>query len=125
MILGVGLDLERADRFAAEASRGGEGLLERVFTAGEFEYCRRMARPAPFFAARFAAKEALFKALGTGKRGNMSWHDVEVVHEEMDKPAIVLAGETREVAERMGVTKIHLSLTHTGDSSAALVVLEG
>ena len=125
MILGVGLDMERAERFAAEGPGGGEGLLERVFTAGELEYCRRMARPAPFFAARFAAKEALFKALGTGKRGGMSWLDVEVVHDELDKPALVLAGETGEIAHRLGVSKVHVSLTHTGSLSAALVVLEG
>jgi len=124
VILGVGIDLERVDRFAPADPEHERGLHERVFTAAELAYCRGMQRPAPSLAARFAAKEALFKALGTGKQSDMSWHDVEVVHEELGRPALVLAGRTKEIADRMGVARIHVSITHTRESAAAVVVLE-
>ena len=124
-ILGIGLDLERVDRFDPAASKGGEGLLREVLTTAELAYCAGMRRPAAFYAVRFAAKEALFKALGTGKRGSMSWRDVEVVHDALDKPSLLLTGESRAIADRMGVTRIHVSLTHTDDYAAAVVVLEG
>jgi holo-[acyl-carrier protein] synthase len=124
MIAGLGIDVIRVDRFEKAEARPGEGLADEVLTAAEIAYCRGKARPAPFVAARFAAKEALLKALGTGRRGRISWRDIEVVSDEMGKPSFVLGGEVKEVVERLGVRAIHLSMTHTNETAAAVVVLE-
>ena len=125
MILGVGLDLVEVERFERDVTRHGDGFLEELFSPREIAYCQGMRWPYPFYAARFAAREALFKALGTGRDGSMSWHDAEVHREASGKPFLVLSGETRRVAEGMGVTRVHLSLTHTEGYAGATVVLEG
>ena len=125
MILGVGLDLIEVARFERDVIRHGDGFLEELFSPREIAYCQGMRRPYPFYAARFAAREALFKALGTGRDGAMGWRDAEVDKESSGKPFLVLGGETRRVAEGMGVTRVHLSLTHTEEYAVATVVLEG
>jgi holo-[acyl-carrier protein] synthase len=125
VILGVGLDLIEVARFEQEAIRHGDGFLEELFSPQEIAYCQGMRRPYPFYAARFAAREALFKALGTGRDGSMSWRDVEVHRETSGKPFLVLQGEARRVADLMGVIRVHLSLTHTEEYAAATVVVEG
>ena len=125
MILGVGLDVVEVASFERDVTRHGDGLLEELFSPPEIAYCQGMRRPYPFYAARFAAREALFKALGTGRDGSMSWRDAEVHREASGKPFLVLHGETRRVAEGIGVTRVHLSLTCTEEYAGATVVLEG
>lgn len=106
--------IERTPRFRA-----------RVFTEAECEYCdARGASSAQHYAARFAAKEAALKALGTGWSGRVSWHDVEVVRGEAGAPALLLRGEAREIFLRTGATRAHLSLSHTAEHAVAHVILE-
>lgn len=123
MIIGIGTDVVDILRIKEMLGRY-EGRSEaRLFTGTEIDYCRRSHRPWESFAARFAAKEALFKALGTGRIGRMTWKDVEVLRED-GAPYIRLHNETREVAESRGVGNIHLSLSHAGTVACAFVVLE-
>jgi holo-[acyl-carrier protein] synthase len=124
MIIGIGIDLIASSRIQKALDNSGDRFLDEILTAGEREYCLAMKASAPSIAARFAAKEALFKALGTGKRGKMSWQDVEVKRDDLGKPSIVLKGATLDQANSLGVGRIHLTLTHTAENSAAVVVLE-
>ncbi len=98
---------------------------ERVFTKRERDYCaQRGAVAAQHYAARFAAKEAVLKALGTGWRDGIAWHDVEVANEESGKPYLLITGKAREVYDSLGVVAAHLSLSHTAEHAIAQVVLE-
>jgi holo-[acyl-carrier protein] synthase len=124
VILGTGIDLIEVSRFRHEAARRGGDLVEAVLSPFELECCRRSACPYRFSAARFAAKEALLKALGTGLEGRISWQDVEVL-EAAGAVAMTLRGETRREADRLGVTTVHVALSHTRSHAAAAVVLEG
>jgi holo-[acyl-carrier protein] synthase len=125
MILGVGIDLVEVDRIRRDVARHGDGFVNEFLTAGEIAYCAAKRRPHPCFAARFAAKEALGKALGTGVGGTMSWRDIEVRIGDLGAPRLVLSGSAAREAETRGVTCIHLSLTHEHGHAAAVVVLEG
>lgn len=102
----------------------GRRFIERVFTAGEIAYAQRKANPAERFAARFAAKEAGMKALGTGWRNGVTWHDFEVVNLASGKPTLLLHGVAAEFARQAGVGNIALSITHTNDQALAMVILE-
>jgi holo-[acyl-carrier protein] synthase len=124
MILGIGTDLLDVARMAAELSGKGEGFRDAVFTPDEIAYCEAKRYPARHFAARFAAKEALFKAL-SGKVPDGAWRDVEVVRPEGSPPGLRLAGGVKETADRLGVTKILVTLSHTEGLAAASVLLEG
>lgn len=124
MIAGIGIDLVDVARIRREVERRGEGLLEEVLTPVELEYCHGMAKPFPSIAVRFAAKEALFKALGTGKRGAMSWQDLEVRRNELGKPDLAVTGASGEAVRKLGADRIHLSLTHTDEHALAAVLLE-
>ncbi len=100
-------------------------FVERVFTNSERAYCDSCgANSAQHYAARFAAKEAALKALGTGWRGGIRWHDVEVIRQETGVPALLFRGEAREVFLRTGATLAHLSLSHTSEHAVAQVILE-
>lgn len=99
-------------------------MSENLFTSGEISYCRSKRDAAQFFAARFAAKEAFLKALGTGQRDGISFGDVEVVNDSLGKPALVLHRTAREKAEHIGITHMHLSLSHIKDYATAMVTLE-
>ena len=100
-------------------------LRARLFTEGERAYCEgRGAVSAQHFAARFAAKEAALKALGTGWRGHIKWHDVEVIRQETGEPALLFHGEAREIFRRLGATLAHLSISHTAEHAVAQVILE-
>lgn len=125
MILGVGIDLVQGGRIREAVSRSGEEFLEEFLVSPEIDACRRRRDPFPCYAARFAAKEALAKALGTGVWGEMSWHEVTVNGDDRGRPILRLTGRALEVAEGLGVDRVHLSLTHEGDLAAAVVVLEG
>jgi holo-[acyl-carrier protein] synthase len=125
MILGVGIDLAEVERIRREVARHGEVFLEEFLTPEEIAFCRAKRRPFSSYAARFAAKEALGKALGTGVQGTMSWLDIEVRPDDRGAPTLLVAGSAADTAAARGVTRIHLSLTHEGAYAAAVVVLEG
>lgn len=123
MIVGLGYDL--LDVARVEKMLGHDfGLAETLFTTSEIRYCREKRYPARHFAARFAAKEALLKALGTGYRNGVSWLHIEVRNDRQGRPGIVLHGKVEELAQTKNVARIHVSLTHTADYAAASIVLE-
>lgn len=121
-VIGLGIDLCEVKRF--ERLQENELFLQRVFSADEIAYCKKRTQSAQSFAARFAAKEAFGKALGIGISGGVTLREVEVKHDEMNKPFLELSGETKNIAAKFGVTKIHVSLTHEKDMAAAVVILE-
>lgn len=123
MILGTGLDLVSVARFERFLLRRGERGLRRIFTPGEVDYCRTLAAPAASFAARFAAKEAFVKALGTGLSG-LRWTDVEVVRADSGEPSLRLHGAAAAALADRGARAAHLSLSHTAELAGAVVILE-
>ena len=125
MILGIGLDLVELSRIRAALERHADAFIRRIYTPTEAEYCRRMKDPVPHFAARFAAKEALSKALGTGIGPGAGWQDIEVFRADSGTPGLRLGGAAGDSAAALGVEKSHLSITHTGNIAAAVVILEG
>jgi holo-[acyl-carrier protein] synthase len=124
MVLGLGTDLIETRRIQESIDRFGERFVERIFTAGEIAYCTRKKNAAESFAARFAAKEAGAKALGTGISRGVNWKEFEVKREASGRPSLHLSGRAQELAEAMGVKRIQLSLTHTRDLAMAVVVAE-
>jgi len=125
LILGVGLDVVEVARVRASVRRSGERFSQRVFTPAEIAYCAGRARKFEHLAARFAAKEATLKALGTGITGWASMQEVEVVHGAAGRPEIRLRGGVLRRARSLGVKTAHLSISHTEGVAAAMVVLEG
>jgi holo-[acyl-carrier protein] synthase len=123
-VVGLGLDLVEVDRLGAAIERHGERFLRRVFTEGERDYCEAKSEPAVFYAARFAAKEAVAKAFGTGIGADIGWLDIEVVRNAFGAPAVHLAGKGAELAALRGVDRVLLSITHTRGMAAASVVLQ-
>ncbi len=124
MIVGTGIDLVEVSRIAAAVERFGERFLNRVFTANEIRYCRSKQNAMERFAARFAAKEAGFKAIGTGWRHGVTWKDVEVGREPGGRPTISYSGKGAEFAAKLGVRRAALSLSHTAEQAIAHVILE-
>lgn len=124
-ISGLGNDVVRIGRFRRFVEADKKALLERLFTAGELAYSLAKADPAPHLAVRFAAKEAFLKALGLGLRCGISWCEVQVVRNDLGRPAIVLSGRAEELFQDDGHTRIHLSCSHDGDYAFATVILEG
>jgi holo-[acyl-carrier protein] synthase len=125
MIIGIGVDIVEIERFRKVIERLKDRFLLRVFTPGERIFCDNHRNPVPHFAVRFAAKEAVFKALGTGWAKGVTWLDVEVLRERQDPPKLVLSGEALRLSEKKGVRNLHLSLSHTEQSAIAMVILEG
>jgi len=123
-ISGLGNDVARIGRFRRFVAEGKQALLERIFAAGELDYALAKADPAPHLAARFAAKEAFLKALGLGWRCGITWHDVQVVRNELGRPDIALSGRAAELFRSAGHATIHLSCSHDGDYAFATVILE-
>jgi holo-[acyl-carrier protein] synthase len=124
MVLGLGTDLIETSRVQQSIDRFGERFLERIFSAGEIAYCKRKKNAAESFAARFAAKEAGAKALGTGISRGVNWKEFEVKREASGKPSLHLKGRAAELAGGMGVKRIQLSLTHSRELAMAVVVVE-
>lgn len=124
MIVGLGIDIAEIDRLAAAIERHGEHFIRRIFTDTEIEYCERHRNRAERYAGRFAAKEATMKALGTGWRRGVRWVDIEVVRPKGSAPQVVLHGEAKQHAERLGVKHIALSITHSGNLAFAQVIFE-
>jgi holo-[acyl-carrier protein] synthase len=123
-IIGIGIDLVDYDRIENSIERFGDRFLRRVFTAGEIAYAQSMKFPARHFAARFAAKEALSKAFGTGIGKAMSWRDLDVRKKESGEPFVVLSGGAEQMANERGVRKVWISLSHTEAVGMATIILE-
>jgi len=124
MIVGLGIDVVEVDRIRDSLKRFGDRFVARILTPAEAEYCAACADPALHVAARFAAKEAAGKALGTGLGLEVAWHDVEIVRRQSGAPELRLLGKGRNLADNRQVTQIHLSITHTQQTAAAVVILE-
>jgi holo-[acyl-carrier protein] synthase len=124
VILGIGTDLAEVPRIRRSIETYGERFLHRIYTERELAYASRKANAAERFAARFAAKEAGMKAIGTGLRHGITWKDFEVANEPSGRPTLRLTGVAKEIADRLGVRRISLSLTHTAEMAFAVVVLE-
>lgn len=125
MILGTGIDIAGVDRIRQTIARFGRRFTERVFTPEEIRYCESKANQAECFAARFAAKEAAMKAIGTGWNRGVTWRDVEVRRVPGSRPTIVFHGRAGEFFVGLGAVRAHLSLTHTKEFAMAQVVIEG
>jgi holo-[acyl-carrier protein] synthase len=124
MIVGSGIDLTEIDRIQRSIDRFGSRFLNRVYTAAEQAYCLRKRKSAESFAARFAAKEAGAKALGTGIAKGVNWLEIEVIREPSGRPSLRFHGRAAQFAERLAVAHSALSLTHSGNLAMASVILE-
>jgi holo-[acyl-carrier protein] synthase len=124
VIEGVGTDLVEVARMEQAVRRHGDRFLQRVFTPSEREYCRSQHHAFQSYAARFAAKEAFLKALGTGLRDGISWQDMDIVRDGAGRPELILAGRALELATGRGITRVFVSLSHTADHGMAVVILE-
>ncbi|MFL6584464.1 MAG: holo-ACP synthase [Chthoniobacterales bacterium] len=124
-VIGIGVDLVEVSRIQHSLDRFGERFLRRVFTEGEVAYCKSMAYPARHFAARFAAKEAVSKAFGTGIGKSMGWHDIDVHRKESGEPFLVLGGGAKQLADERGIGRALITLSHTDNHAMAMIVLEG
>src|SRR5438067_5101870 len=122
-VLGIGVDVVETARIESSIERFGERFLRRVFVQGEIDYCSSMPRPALHYAARFAAKEAVSKAFGTGIGSHMGWQDIEVRRKESGEPFIVLHGAAAEFARALHVTETLVSLSHADHYSVANAVV--
>lgn len=124
MIVGTGIDIAEVPRIAASIARFGERFLHRIFTEGEIRYCDSKANRVERYAARFAAKEAAMKAIGTGWNHGVTWRDVEVSRMPGGRPTLTFHGKAAEFAARLGAKHVALSLTHTAEHAIAQVILE-
>jgi holo-[acyl-carrier protein] synthase len=124
MIVGTGIDIAEVPRIRQSIARFGDRFLRRIYTAGEIRYCDSKANRVERYAARFAAKEAAMKALGTGWSHGVRWRDCEVVRMPGGRPTINFHGKAGEVAARLGVKHAALSLSHTAGQAIAQVILE-
>ena len=125
MIIGNGIDLCEVSRIRQSIERFGEKFTQRVFTPKEIAYVERKANKFERYAARFAAKEAGMKAIGTGWRHGIRWQDFEVTNLASGKPTLAFHGVAAEVARRLGVKNVSLSMTHTSEMAMAMLILEG
>ncbi|UCG37852.1 MAG: holo-ACP synthase [bacterium] len=124
MIIGIGIDHVQTLRMKEMLIKWAERVENRVFGEEELEYSKSKGETHLHLAARFAAKEAFFKALGKGLAEGMTWNDVVVRNDEAGKPFITIKNRAREIADSMGVRNIHVSLAHTDDCAMAVVILE-
>jgi holo-[acyl-carrier protein] synthase len=124
MIVGIGVDLVETARIQESIDRHGDRFIRRLYTPGEIDYSEKFKNRAERFAARFAAKEAAFKALGTGWREGLRWLDVEVANQASGKPELVLHGRAEEIARSLGVSRRSISISHADHYAVAQVVFE-
>jgi holo-[acyl-carrier protein] synthase len=125
MILGTGIDLCKVARMRDKVDAQADDFIASVFLPVEIAYCEAKRHPAEHFAARFAAKEAVVKALADAHGQGSFWLDIEIRNEEDGRPVVRLQGRAHEIADRLGVRRVFLSMTHTREMAAATVVLEG
>ena len=112
-VIGNGIDIVECERIKSLIDRHGQRFLERIFTEAELKYCLNRKRKWEHLAGRFAAKEAILKVIGTGWRDKISWRDMEIINDTAGKPEVKLTGRTAEIANRLGIRKILLSISHT------------
>lgn len=124
MILGTGVDIVETVRIEQALERHGERFSKRIYTLAETAYCEKFKNRAERYAARFAAKEAAFKALGTGWRDGVRWLDVEITHLPSGKPELVLRGRAEELARQLGVRRAEVSISHADRYAVAQVILD-
>lgn len=124
MILGTGIDIIEVERIRASFAKFGERFLRRILRPGEIEYCLTHKDPAPHLAARFAAKEAISKAFGTGIGGQLGWQDMEIGRKPSGEPFVMLHDGGAALLASRGATKVHVSLSHTEGHAAAVAILE-
>jgi len=124
MIVGTGIDIAEVPRIRKAIERFGDRFLQRIYTPGEIRYCEPKANRVERYAARYAAKEAAMKALGTGWNHGVRWRDCEVTRQPGCRPTLVFHGTAAAVATRLGVKHCALSLTHTSEQAMAQVILE-
>ncbi|TDO86103.1 holo-[acyl-carrier-protein] synthase [Halanaerobium saccharolyticum] len=124
MIIGTGIDIVKNSRIESLIKKYGLRFLKKIYLDNEIEYCYNKVNATPSFAARFAAKEAVLKALGTGMRKN-SWHDIEIFNNQLGKPEVRLFNNTSSRAVELGVNNIFLSISHEKEYSVAQIILEG
>ena len=124
MIVGTVIDIVEVPRIGQSIERFGERFLNRIFTAAEIRYCESKANRVDRFAARFGAKEAGMKAIGTGMRGGVRWQDFEVGREPGGRPTMMFHGKAAQVAQGLGAKRAHLSVSHTQEHAIAYVILE-
>ena len=125
MILGVGIDIIEVARIATSYERFGERFVHRILLPDEIAYCQTHKNPAPFIAARFAAKEAISKAFGTGIGGALAWQDMEIRRKETGEPFVVLHGKGERLFASRGAKRLLISLSHTSNYATATAILEG
>ena len=124
MIVSIGIDIVEVYRIRSTIARTPRFAV-RVFTENERAYCdSKSVAAAQSYAGRFAAKEAFLKALKTGWRGKITWHDVEIISDEQGVPSIEVSGEGKRMLENLGVSNIHVSISHTSDHAVAQVIFE-
>ena len=124
MILGLGMDISEVARVKASLDRFGESFLKRILLPEEIAYCHTYQNPAQYVAVRFAAKEAISKALGTGIGAELGWHDLEICRKETGEPFVKLHGGGPKLLEARGAKRLLISLTHTENYAAAVAILE-
>ena len=124
MILGTGIDIIEVARIKASYEKFGERFLNRILRPDEIAYCLSHKNPAPFLAARFAAKEAISKAFGTGIGAQLGWQDLEVGRKETGEPFVILREAGQNLLEQRGAKIVHLSLSHTEQHATAMAILE-
>jgi holo-[acyl-carrier protein] synthase len=124
MVVGIGVDLVETARIAEGIEQHGERFTRRLYTPGEIAYCEKFRSKAERYAARFAAKEAAFKALGTGWREGVRWLDVEVVNQPNGKPELLLHGRAEELARALGVARMSISISHADHYAVVQVIFE-
>jgi holo-[acyl-carrier protein] synthase len=124
MIIGTGIDIAEVSRIRKSIERFGDRFLQRIFTPGEIRYCESKANRVERYAARFAAKEAAMKALGTGWNRGVRWRDCEVARMPGQRPTMVFHGRAGEFAAKLGVKNAALSISHTAEQAIAQVILE-
>jgi holo-[acyl-carrier protein] synthase len=124
-VRGIGVDVVKVERLTQSLERFGHRMEARLFTERELEYCRRHTDPLPHLAARFAAKEAAFKAIGTGLSNGVGWKQAEVIQPGGQQPRLEFHGAALERFQALGASSSHLSLTHDGGLAIACVVIEG
>src|SRR5208283_2249221 len=125
MILGIGIDIIEVARIQASHERFGERFLNRILHPSEISYCLSHKSPAPFIAARFAAKEAISKAFGTGIGARLGWQDMEVARRESGEPYVILHGNGQKLLQERGGRIVLISLSHTQQHATAIAILEG
>ena len=125
MILGTGIDLIEVARIASSYEKYGERFVNRILLPEEITYCLAHRQPAPFLAVRFAAKEAISKAFGTGIGAQLGWQDMEIRRKESGEPFVVMHGKGAELFAARGAQRLHVSLSHTEHYAAATAILEG